>query len=98
MCDKAVHDSLATLKCLPDWFITIKMIKKLFTALYANENILYFDEGSQNVVFNSNEMGIVNVDLNNISLDYNFDEDYPDIIILIRLSAWHIKFKKRKVP
>ena len=33
MCDKAVHDSLATLKCLPDWFVTIKMIKKLFTAL-----------------------------------------------------------------
>ena len=43
-------------------------------------------------------MGILNLDLNNISLDYNFDEDYPDTIILIRLLAWHIKFEKRKAP
>ena len=37
---------------------------------------------------------ILNVDLNNINLDNNFDEDDP--IILIRLLAWHIKFEKRK--
>ena len=42
MCDEAVHDSLATLKRLPDWFVTIEMIKKVFTVLYADENILYF--------------------------------------------------------
>ena len=34
-------------------------------------------------------MGILNIDLNNINLDHNFDEDDPDIIILIRLLAWH---------
>ena len=33
MCDKAVDDCLATLKFVPDWFVTSKMIKKLFTAL-----------------------------------------------------------------
>ena len=38
-------------------------------------------------------MGILNVDLNNISLDINFDEDDPDISILIRLLAWHIKIE-----
>ena len=32
-------------------------------------------------------MGIVNIDLNNISLDDNFDEDDPDTIILVRLLA-----------
>ena len=41
-------------------------------------------------------MGYLNIDLNNINLDNNFDEDDPDTIILIRLLAWHIKFEKRK--
>ena len=35
MCDKAVDDSLATLKLIPNWLVTSKMIKDLFTALYA---------------------------------------------------------------
>ena len=43
-----------------------------------------------------NEMVILNVDLNDIDLDNNFDEDDPDAIIIIRLLAWHIKFEKRK--
>ena len=34
MCDEAVDDFLATLKLIPYWFITGKVIKKLFTALY----------------------------------------------------------------
>ena len=96
MCDEAVDDSLATLKLIPDWFVTGKMIIKLFTALYADENILYFNEDSGNVVFHYNEMGILNIDLNDIDLDSNFDKDDPDTIILIRLLAWHIKFEKRK--
>ena len=47
-------------------------------------------------LFSCNEMGILNIDLNNINLDNNFDEDDYDNIILIRLLAWHIKFEKRK--
>ena len=73
------------------------MIKILFTALYADENILYFNEDSSNVVFNCNGMGILSIDLNNInSDDTDYDEDDPDSIILIRLLAWHIKLEKRK--
>ena len=60
------------------------MIKKLYTALNADENIFYFNEDSGNVVFSCNEVGILNIDLNNINLDNNFDEDDPDTIILIR--------------
>ena len=90
MCDEAVDDSLAALKLIPDWFVTSKMIKELFTALYADENILYFNEDSGNVLFSYNEMGILNIDLNNINLDDNFDEDDHDTIILIRLLAWHM--------
>ena len=38
-------------------------------------------------------MGILNIDLNNIDLDdTNYQDHDPDAIILIRLSAWHIKF------
>ena len=72
MCDKAVDDCLAALKFVPDWFATSNMMKKLFTDLYADENILYFNEESNNAVFNCNEMGVINIDLNNINLNINF--------------------------
>ena len=75
------------MKLIPDWFATSNMVEKLYTALYADENILYFDEDSGNVVFSCNEMGILNIDLKNINLDNNFDEDDLDTIILIRLLA-----------
>ena len=76
------------------------MIKKLSTALYADENILYLNEDSGNIVFSCNEIGILNIDLHNINLgnemgilnidlnnnlDNNFGEDYPDTTILVRL-------------
>ena len=71
------------------------MIKKLYTALYADENILYFNEDSGSIIFACNEMGVLNIGLNNINLDNNFDKE-PDTIILVRLLTWHIKFQKRK--
>ena len=59
------------------------MIKQLFPALYADENILYFNEDSGNVLFICNEMGILNIDLNNINLDDNYyDEDDYTIILI----------------
>ena len=87
MCDEAVDDSLAALKLFPDWFVTSKMIKKLYTDLYADGNIFYFNEDSGNIVFSCNEMSILNIDLNNINLDNNFEEDDPDTIILHKRKA-----------
>ena len=84
------------MKLIPDWFVTSKMIKKLFTALYEDKNILYFNEDFGDAVFNYNEMGIVNIDLNNINLDDNFDKEDPKNIILIRLLSWHINSEKPK--
>ena len=73
------------------------MIEKLLTALYTDDNILYFNEDSVNVVFSCNDMGVLNIDLNNINLDdSNYDEDDPETIIYIRLLAWHMKFEKHK--
>ena len=41
-------------------------------------------------------MGILNVNLDNINLDDNFDEDDPDTIVVIKLLAWHSKFERHK--
>ena len=41
MCDKAVDYCLTVLKFVPDWFVTSKMIKILFTDFYLDENILF---------------------------------------------------------
>ena len=87
MRDEAVDDSLAALKLIFDWSDKSKMIKKPYTSLYAEKNILYFNKDSGNVVFSCNKMSILNIDLNNINLDNNFDEDNPDTIIFVRLLA-----------
>ena len=49
------------------------MIKKLSTASCADENILYFNEDSGNIVSNCIEMSILNIDIGSINLDNNFD-------------------------
>ena len=96
MCDKAVDDCLSALKLIPDWLLTSKMIKKLLTALYADDDTLYFNEDSGEVIFYCNEMSINEIDLNNINFDYtNYD---PETIIHVRLLAWHIKFEKHEAP
>ena len=87
MWDEAVNDSLAALKLIPDWFITSKMIKKLFTAQNTDNNKLYLNDDSDDAVFHYNERDIVNIDLNNISLDDNLDEEDPNTIVRIRLFA-----------
>ena len=94
MYDEAIADSLASLKLITDWFVTSKMIKKLYTALHAIDNIIYFNWNSGEDVFCCNEMGIPSIDLNNIYLDDSFNEDDPDAIILIKISARQIKFGK----
>ena len=68
------------------------MIEKLFNALYADGNILYFNEDSDDAVFNYNEIGNANIDLNNINLVDNFEEEDPNAIILFRILARHTKF------
>ena len=93
MCDKAVDDCLAGMKLVPDLFATSQMI--LFTTLYADENILFFNEDYGNVAFSCNEMGILNKALKNVNLDdISYEEDDPDTIVFVRLLALHIKFGK----
>ena len=75
MCYEAVDDSLEALKHI---LVGLVQVKRLKNSLYADENILYFNEDSGNVAFSCNEMGILNIDLDNINFDNNFDEGDPD--------------------
>ena len=59
MSDKTVDDFLPTLKFVPDRFVTNKMIEKLYDALFADDNIFFFDKDSGNVKFSRNEIGIL---------------------------------------
>ena len=72
------------------------MIKKLFTALYVDDRIFYFNVDSGEVILSSNDMGIFIVDLKIILDDTNYDADDPGFIIHTRLFAWHSKFEKPK--
>ena len=96
MSGKTVDDSLAALNILLIGLFQIKPFKKIYTTLYGDENILFFNKDSRDVVFSCNEMGMLNIDLNNINPDNNFDEDDPDTIIFIKLLARYIKFEKHK--
>ena len=50
--------------------------------IYADEDILYFNEDSVNFVFSCNEMDILNIDLNNINLDNIYDDNDPELLFL----------------
>ena len=41
-------------------------------------------------------MDIINIHVNDINLDNDFNEDNPDTIILVRLLVWYIKFENAK--
>ena len=68
--------------------------------------MLYFNEDSGDFVFSCNKISILSIGLNTINLDdTNYDDDNddnddddddPETTIHIKLSAWHIKFEKRK--
>ena len=70
-------------------------MKIVFTASYADQNMLYFNEDSSYVEFNCNGMVIPDIDFNNTNLDNNFDKYDPDTIIILRHLAWHIKLERR---
>ena len=85
ICDKAIDHFLPALKFVSNWFARSKMIKKVHSFFFANNDIFFFDEDSGNVTFSSDEMGILCIDLNNVNVDdVNFDEDDPETIIHVR--------------
>ena len=49
-CDKAVDAFLPTLKIVLDWFVTNKTLEKLDDAIFSNYDIVFVNEGSDNVI------------------------------------------------
>ena len=73
------------------------MIKNLYGALFAEGEILFFNEYSGNVTFTTDAMGIPCVKLNNINLhSANFYEDDSKTINHVILLADCHKYKQRK--
>ena len=63
------------------------MLKDLDNDISVNDSIVFVHAESDNAIFFSDNMDLVNVYLNTVSLDdVNFDDDDPEtIIIYIRL-------------
>ena len=95
MCDEAVDDSLTGLKLISDWFVTSKMIRKLYTALYADDGLLLFDEDSGDVTFCCNEMGVLSINLN-INLDNNLIKMVLILLFLSDFSLGIVNLKNAK--
>ena len=51
MCDEAFDDCLASLKRIPDWFVTNKVLEKLYAALPTNDDILFFNQDFNRITF-----------------------------------------------
>ena len=89
MCNKAVHRCFFVFDSIPDQYKTHE-ICDIVVSVYPFSTVYCPDKY---ITQKMCEKGILWVNLNNINLDNNFDEDDPDTIILIRLLAWHNKFK-----
>ena len=73
------------------------MITGLDIAGFSNHDVVFVNEYSGNVIFSSDEMSILSVDLDRIILDdVNFDEDDPETIFHVRLMTWLNRFKPRR--
>ena len=68
-------------------------IINLVTALYADENIVYFNEDSSDAIFFCNQIGILSIDINNINFGgTNYEKDDTETNIHIRFWPWQDSF------
>ena len=51
MCNKAVDAFPQTLKFVPDWFVTSKIIKTFSDDLFSNDDIIYVNKSLYHVTF-----------------------------------------------
>ena len=63
MRDDVVDDCVAALKFIPDWFVTNKILEKNDNALYANDDILFYNKYFHEATFIANQEYILAVDL-----------------------------------
>lgn len=85
MCKVTVDDCLSLLKFVPDCFVTKKMLKDLDNTVFFNGDIVFVNEDSDNDTLFSDDMGLVNVNLNVSLDDVNFGDNDPETIIYVSL-------------
>ena len=95
MYKEAVDAWLPLLKCVLDLFVRNKIL--LDNTVLFNDGIIFVNGDSDNVTIFSDDMGLVNVYLNNVSLeDVNFDNDDPETIIHVKFMVWCNRYKQHK--
>ena len=88
---------LLTLKFVPDWFVMREMLEKLIEVIFSNNHTDFNFIDPDIVRFFSDNINILSVDLNNISLDgVSFDKNEPKTIIRVSYVAWRNRFKQCK--
>ena len=93
MRDKVVDLYLLALKFVPDWFVTSKMIEKVDNSGFCNDD-LFFGDIDYDVTLFSNDIGLISINHNNISLDDDNFEDYdPETINHVRVMTWYNRYK-----
>ena len=92
VCDKAVDDFLPALKFVPGWFVTSKRVRRLKNLImFYLQTVICFSlvkilVMSGNATFCTDEMGTLNFDLNNTSLnDANWDEMILKLLFMPKL-------------
>ena len=92
VCDKAVDDFLPALKFVPGWFVTSKRVRRLKNLImFYLQTVICFSLVKilvmcGNATFSTNEMGTLNFDLNNTSLnDANWDEMILKLLFMPKL-------------
>ena len=51
MCDRLVNAFARTLKLVPDWFLTNKILEDFDNLIFLNDDIVFVNAGSDNVAF-----------------------------------------------
>ena len=95
--NKAVVACLLTLKFVPDWVATSKILEILDDIVFSNKDIDLADIDSDIVTFFCDDACLKNLHLPNINVDDdNFDDDDPETRIHVKLLALSNKNKQRK--
>ena len=73
------------------------MLEKLDDVIFSNYDIVFINTDSDHVTSFSNDMGLVNVYLNNVSFDdINFNDNDPETIIHVRIMTSCNQYKQCK--
>ena len=71
------------------WLVKNKMLEKRDDVVFANDDIVFINWDYDNVSCFGDDMALVNINVNNVSLDDdNFDDDDPKTVIHVRIMAW----------